>query len=38
MLESLGLQFGYQTDEMPAFYSRSSGIAIPRASNPEEIV
>ncbi|KAF0111981.1 MAG: indigoidine synthase A family protein [Chloroflexi bacterium] len=38
MLESLGVTvLGYQTDEMPAFYSRSSGIAIPRANNPEEI-
>jgi len=38
ILETIGVTVvGYQTDEMPAFYSRSSGIALPRANNPEEI-
>lgn len=38
MLESIGVTVvGYQTDEMPAFYSRSSGISLPRANNPAEI-
>ncbi len=38
MLESLGVTVvGYQTDEMPAFYSRRSGIALPRVNSPEEI-
>ncbi|MCX6053366.1 MAG: pseudouridine-5'-phosphate glycosidase [Chloroflexi bacterium] len=38
MLESIGVTVvGYQTDEMPAFYSRSSGIAIPRAASADEI-
>ncbi len=38
MLESIGVTVvGYQTDEMPAFYSRSSGISLPKANNPAEI-
>ncbi len=37
-LETIGITtLGYQCDEMPAFYSRSSGIKIPRANNPKEI-
>jgi len=38
MLETIGVTVvGYQTDEMPAFYSRSSGIGLPRANDPAEI-
>lgn len=38
MLESIGVTVvGYQTDEMPAFYSRSSGISLPKANSPAEI-
>lgn len=38
MLESIGVTVvGYQTDEMPAFYSRSSGISLPKANTPAEI-
>jgi pseudouridylate synthase len=38
MLETFGVTVvGYQTDEMPAFYSRSCGIPIPRVDSPEEI-
>ncbi len=39
MLESLSVPvIGYQCDEFPAFYSRSSGLRIPaRAERPEEI-
>lgn len=38
ILETIGVTVvGYQTDEMPAFYSRSSGISLPKANNPEEI-
>lgn len=38
MLESLGVTtVGYQTDEMPAFYSRKSGIPILRVDTPQEI-
>lgn len=38
LLETIGVTVvGYQTDEMPAFYSRSSGIRLPRANNPAEI-
>jgi len=38
MLETYGVTVvGYQTDVMPAFYTRSSGISIPRVDNPEEI-
>ncbi len=39
MLETYGVTVvGYQTDEMPAFYSRSAGIPIPRVNSPQEIV
>lgn len=38
ILETIGVTVvGYQTDEMPAFYSRSSGISLPKANNPQEI-
>ncbi len=38
ILETIGVTVvGYQTDEMPAFYSRSSGISLPRANDPAEI-
>ena len=38
ILETIGVTVvGYQVDEMPAFYSRSSGIGLPRANNPAEI-
>jgi pseudouridine-5'-phosphate glycosidase len=38
LLETIGVTVvGYQTDKMPAFYSRSSGIHLPRANNPAEI-
>ena len=39
MLETLSVSvIGYQCDEFPAFYSRSSGLPIPaRADSPEEI-
>ncbi|MGE3453658.1 MAG: pseudouridine-5'-phosphate glycosidase [Kofleriaceae bacterium] len=39
MLETLGvLVIGYQTDELPAFYTRSSGLSLDhRADNPEEL-
>jgi pseudouridine-5'-phosphate glycosidase len=38
LLETIGVTVvGYQTDEMPAFYSRSSRIHLPRANNPAEI-
>lgn len=38
-LETKGVPvFGYQTDELPAFYSRKSGIKVPnRADSPEEL-
>ncbi len=39
MLETYGVTVvGYQTDEMPAFYSRSAGIPISRVNSPQEIV
>ncbi len=39
MLETYGVTVvGYQTDEMPAFYSRSAGIPIARVDSPREIV
>ncbi len=38
ILETIGVTVvGYQVDEMPAFYSRSSGIGLPRANDPAEI-
>jgi len=38
MLETIGVTVvGFQTDEMPAFYSRKSGIPILKANSPEEI-
>jgi len=38
ILETIGVTVvGYQVDEMPAFYSRSSGIGLPRANDPTEI-
>jgi pseudouridine-5'-phosphate glycosidase len=38
MLESLGVTVvGYQTDEMPGFYSRSCHLPIMRVNSPEEI-
>lgn len=39
MLETLGVPvIGYQTDEFPAFYSRSSGLSVSaRAETPQEI-
>lgn len=39
MLETLGVPVvGYQTDEFPAFYSRTSGLSVStRADSPEEI-
>ncbi|MGE3548065.1 MAG: pseudouridine-5'-phosphate glycosidase, partial [Kofleriaceae bacterium] len=39
MLETLGvLVIGYQTDELPAFYTRSSGLSLDhRADTPEEL-
>lgn len=38
MLETFGVTVvGYQTDEMPAFYSRESGIPITRVNSPDEI-
>jgi pseudouridine-5'-phosphate glycosidase len=38
MLETFGVTVvGYQTDEMPAFYTRGCGIPIPRVDSPEEI-
>lgn len=38
MLETLAVtSVAYQADEMPAFYSRSSGIPAARADSPEEI-
>jgi len=38
ILETIGVTVvGYQVDEMPAFYSRSSGISLPRANDPAEI-
>lgn len=38
-LETLGVPvIGYQTDELPAFYTRESGLRVPhRAESPEEI-
>ncbi|MCQ2411615.1 MAG: pseudouridine-5'-phosphate glycosidase [Sphaerochaetaceae bacterium] len=38
-LETKGVPvFGYQTDDLPAFYSRKSGIKVPnRADSPEEL-
>ncbi len=39
MLETYGVTVvGYQTDEMPAFYSRSAGIPISRVNSPQKIV
>lgn len=38
ILETIGVTVvGYQVDEMPAFYSRSSGISLPRVNDPAEI-
>ena len=39
-LETLGVPVvGYQTDEFPAFYARSSGLSVPvRADSPDEVV
>ncbi len=38
MLETFGVTtVGFQVDEMPAFYSRSSGLSIQRVSSPQEI-
>jgi len=37
-LETHGIPvYGFGTDEFPAFYSRSSGIPIPRVDSPEEL-
>jgi pseudouridine-5'-phosphate glycosidase len=38
MLETFGVTVvGFRTEEMPAFYSRSSGIALPRVHDTDEI-
>ena len=38
ILETIGVTVvGYQVDEMSAFYTRSSGIGLPRANDPAEI-
>lgn len=39
-LETLGIPvLGYQTDDFPAFYSKSSGLAVDfRVDNPEEVI
>lgn len=38
ILETIGVTVvAYQSDEMPAFYSRSSGIPMPRVDSPAEI-
>ncbi len=37
-LETYGVQlYGYQTDELPAFYSRHSGITVPRLEGAAEV-
>jgi pseudouridine-5'-phosphate glycosidase len=38
MLETLAVTVvGYQTSEMPAFYTRKSGVSVPRVDNPQAI-